>query len=255
MKLITWNVNGLRANLNKGAWSWVLDQKPDAVCLQEIKAKQAQLTEEQLDNFAEFEGVWNSAEKPGYSGVATFHRKPGVDTVIGLGMDKFDLEGRVIQTRFEDFSLFNVYFPSGTSGAHRVAFKLEFYEALLEHLDKLMKLGENIVLTGDFNTAYAEIDLARPKQNQKTSGFLPEEREMLGRYYEHGLVDSFRKLYPEKQQFSWWSARFATARENNIGWRLDYFLVSEGFFPRVKDVTIFDQVTDSDHCPVMLELK
>jgi len=255
MKLVSWNVNGLRSHMKKGAWKWIRAQKPDVICLQELKAKPEQLTAAQMKNFDGYTVVWNPAERPGYSGVATMVSAKTKEDTIGFGVPKFDVEGRVIQTRFDDFVLLNVYFPSGTTGMVRVKFKLEFYEALLEYLNKLHRAGDKIVLTGDFNTAHNEIDLARPKENQKTSGFMPEERAMLTRYFEGGFVDSFRALNPDKQQFSWWTSRFPAARKNNIGWRIDYFLVSKDLFPKVKSVTIFDKVTGSDHCPVMLELK
>lgn len=255
MKLISWNVNGLRAHLKKDSWTWIKKQKPDVICLQEIKSKPEQLTAAQMETFKGYTVAWNPAERPGYSGVATMVARKSKEEVIGFGVPKFDIEGRVIQTRFDDFILLNVYFPSGTTGMVRVKYKLEFYTALLKHIKKLHKAGEKLVITGDFNTAHNEIDLARPKQNVTTSGFMPEERAALSLYFDAGLVDSFRALYPEKQQFSWWSSRFASARANNIGWRIDYFLVSEPLFKKVKDVTIFDKVTGSDHCPLMLELK
>lgn len=255
MKLITWNVNGLRAHLKKDAWSWSAKQKADAICYQEIKARPDQLTKAQHALFEGYEVAWNPAERPGYSGVATFTSAPVEESTIGFGQPKFDEEGRVIQTKFKDFTLFNIYFPSGTSGRHRVDYKMEFYEALLGHFDALHKKSEKLVVCGDYNTAYTEMDLARPKDNQKNSGFLPEEREMLGRYFEHGFVDTFRHFNPEKVQYTWWTARSKTARANNIGWRLDYFLVSEALLPSVKNITIHDKVEGSDHCPVELVLK
>ncbi|MEX1248900.1 MAG: exodeoxyribonuclease III [Anaerolineales bacterium] len=258
MKIISWNVNGLRSHLKeeKGTWKWIHAQKPDVICLQELKAKPEQLTDAQMEKFKGYTVAWNPAEKPGYSGVATMVAKKTKEDIIGFGVPRFDREGRVIQTRFDDFVLLNVYFPSGTTGMVRVKFKLEFYEALLKHIKKLQKTGEQLVITGDFNTAHNEIDLARPKENQKTSGFMPEERAMLARYFdEAGLVDTFRHLNPDMVQYTWWTQRFPTARQNNIGWRIDYFLVSPTLFPRVKSVTIFDKVTGSDHCPSMLELK
>ncbi|MQC26082.1 MAG: exodeoxyribonuclease III [Chloroflexi bacterium] len=254
MRIITWNVNGLRAHLKKEAWEWSAKQKADAICYQEIKSRPDQLTQAQHDLFGDHDVAWNPAERPGYSGVATFTRPASKETIIGFGNSKFDEEGRVIQTRFDDFILFNVYFPSGTSGRHRVDYKLEFYEALLKYLNKLHSKGEKIVVTGDYNTAFTEMDLARPKDNEKNSGFLPEEREMLGRYFDNGFVDAFRSLHPDKVQYTWWTARSKSARENNIGWRIDYFLVSEALMPRVKSITIHDQVQGSDHCPLELVL-
>lgn len=258
MKIVSWNVNGLRSHMKpeKASWKWIKAQKPDVICLQELKAKPEQLTDAQMETFKGYTVVWNPAEKPGYSGVATMVAKKTKEDIIGFGVPKFDKEGRVIQTRFDDFVLLNIYFPSGTTGMVRVKFKLEFYEALLKHINKLHKAGENLVMTGDFNTAHMDIDLARPKQNERTSGFMPEERAMLSRFFdEAGMVDIFRTLNPEKQQFTWWTQRFPTARQNNIGWRIDYFLASKPFFKRVKDITIFDKVKGSDHCPSMLELK
>ncbi|MCW5876577.1 MAG: exodeoxyribonuclease III [Anaerolineales bacterium] len=254
MRLVTWNVNGLRSLLKRDGWNWIARQKPDVVCHQEIKVMPEQLTASQLDAFKGYEAVWNPAEKPGYSGVATLTRGARA-AELGFGQSKFDTEGRLIQTHFDDFELLNVYFPSGTSGMHRVEFKLEFYAALLEYIKALRAKGKSVIITGDFNTAHTEIDLARPKTNQRTSGFMPIEREALGHYFESGLVDSFRRLNPDKVQYTWWTQRSPSARANNIGWRLDYFLVSEDLFPKVKAVTIFDDVTGSDHCPVMLELK
>ncbi|MEX1143361.1 MAG: exodeoxyribonuclease III [Anaerolineales bacterium] len=257
MKLISWNVNGLRSHLKeeKGTWKWIRAQKPDVICLQELKARPDQLSDKQLENFKGYTVAWNPAEKPGYSGVATMVNKKTKEDIIGFGIPKFDKEGRVIQTRFDDFVLLNIYFPSGTTGMVRVKFKLEFYEALLKHINKLHKAGEKLVITGDFNTAHMEMDLARPKENQRTSGFMPEERQMLGRYFDAGLVDTFRKLNPDKVQYTWWTQRAPAARKNNIGWRIDYFLVSEGLFPKVRSVTIYDKVTGSDHCPTILEMK
>jgi exodeoxyribonuclease-3 len=255
MKIISWNVNGLRSHMKKGSWKWIKKQKPDVICLQELKAKPEQLTDAQMKTFDGYTTVWNPAERPGYSGVATMVSKKTKEDIIGFGIPKFDIEGRVIQTRFDDFVLLNIYFPSGTTGMVRVKYKLEFYKALLKHIEKLHKAGENLILTGDFNTAHNEIDLARPGQNQNTSGFMPEERAALSLFFDAGLVDAFRELNPNKQQFTWWTARFPTARLNNIGWRIDYFLVSKPFFKNVKALTIFDKVTGSDHCPSMLELK
>ncbi len=253
MRLITWNVNGLRAHLNKGAWDWTAFQKADVVCYQEIKAKPEQLTEKQMDSFGAYEKTWNPAEKLGYSGVATFSKGPVKSTTIGMGKPRFDIEGRVLQSELNDFTLFNVYFPSGQKGPERVKYKLSFYRALLKKIDALHLAGKMVIVCGDFNTAFAEIDLARPKTNKKTSGFMLEEREMLGTYYKHGLVDTFRAMHPEDIQYTWWSLR-SGARKTNVGWRLDYFLASEALLPKIKSVTIHDQVEGSDHCPVELEI-
>jgi exodeoxyribonuclease III len=251
-KITTWNVNGVRAALGKGLKEWVLSGSPDVMCLQEIKAKPEQLTAEQMD-FPGYEITWNPAERPGYSGVATMCRQQPEETSLGLGVERFDIEGRVICTRHPGFFLYNIYFPNGQRGRDRVEYKLDFYARLLEICDELHAAGEKIIITGDFNTAHQPIDLARPDENQETSGFLPEERDWVTRFLEHGFVDAYRVLYPEKVQYTWWTYRMA-ARQRNIGWRIDYFLVSEALMPQVRDVIIYDDVLGSDHCPVTLVL-
>lgn len=250
MKITTWNVNGIRAALGKGFSTWVQEEKPDVLCLQEIKAKPEQLTESQRD-FTGYSVVWNPAERPGYSGVATFQRGDQAEASLGMGEPRFDIEGRVIRTRHPGFLLFNIYFPNGQRGQDRVAYKLDFYEKLLEICDNLHSTGESIILTGDFNTAHMPIDLRNPKENEKTSGFLPEERKWVDRYLEHGFVDIYRHLYPEKVQYTWWTY-ISNARARNVGWRIDYFLISKNLVPRIQDVIIRDEVPGSDHCPVTL---
>jgi exodeoxyribonuclease-3 len=252
MKLITWNVNGLRAALRKGLHAWVSSQSPDVLCLQEVKARPEQIREEQC-GFDGYASIWNPAQRPGYSGVLTLLRGEAPEAQAGLGLERFDVEGRVIRTRHPGFLLFNVYFPSGQRGHDRVAYKLDFYAALLEQCDELHRSGQSIVITGDFNTAHRPIDLSRPNQNQRTSGFLPEERAMVQLFLDHGFVDAFRALYPERAAYTWWTYR-AGARDRNVGWRLDYYLVSEALLPRVRDVVIHDEVAGSDHCPVTLLL-
>ena len=252
MKIITWNVNGIRAALGKNALTWAFDQSPDALCLQEVKARPEQLKSDH-QAYLKMPFVWNPAERAGYSGVTTFYKDPPDEIVHGLGDPKFDVEGRIIQTRWKDIRLFNIYFPSGTRGLERVGYKLEFYEALLGLLTSLHQKGESLILTGDFNTAHQPIDLKNAKENKNTSGFLPEEREWVENYLKNGFADAFRRLYPEKVQYTWWTTRL-NARQRGIGWRLDYFLVSESLMPRVKDVIIHDQVMGSDHCPVELVL-
>lgn len=252
MKIITWNINGIRAAIGKNALTWAFGRKPDAFCLQEVKARPEQLTSNQHENL-KLPFVWNPAERAGYSGVVTFYKNEPDEIIVGLGDPKFDVEGRVIQTRWKDVRLFNVYFPSGSRGHERVGYKLEFYEALLRVLKELHNKGEKLILTGDFNTAHQPIDLKNARENKNTSGFLPEEREWVDRYLQLGFVDAFRRLYPEKVQYTWWTTRL-DARKRGIGWRLDYYLVSETLAPRVKDVIIHDQVMGSDHCPVEIVL-
>ena len=253
MKITTWNVNGIRAVAGKGFHDWVRNNAPDVLCLQEIKARPDQL--ENAENFIDgYCSYWNPAQRPGYSGVATFTQQKPDKVLFGLGDERFDTEGRVIRCDFGDLTLFNVYFPNGQRGQERVEYKLEFYALLLQICDELMTTGRQVIVTGDFNTAHCEIDLANPKENAKTSGFLPEEREWIDRYLQHGFVDAYRVLYPQRVQYTWWTYRFG-ARGRNIGWRLDYYLVSKGLMERVEDVVIFDDVLGSDHCPVSLLLK
>lgn len=245
----------MRAALGKGSWAWVETHAADIFCLQEIKSRPEQLTAEQHQILSTYPYVfWNPAERPGYSGVATFLKEEPVEVVLGMGTPDFDTEGRIIQTRFPDFRLFNIYFPNGGEENLRVPYKLDFYARLLDLCDQLHAKGEKIVITGDFNTAHQEIDLKNPKANAKSTGFLPEERVWVTRYLEHGFVDAFRKLYPERVQYTWWTYRF-NARAKNVGWRLDYYLVSEALMPRVEDVIIYDEVMGSDHCPVTLNLR
>jgi exodeoxyribonuclease-3 len=250
VKIVTWNVNGLRAALKKDALSAVLSWNPNLLCLQEIKARPDQLTDEQR-NIPGYQIIWNPAERPGYSGVATLASEEPIEIELGMNAPQFDVEGRVIHTRHPDFLLYNVYFPSGQRGRERVDYKLDFYAHLLSVCDTLHAAGEKIIITGDFNTAHMPIDLKNPKANAKTSGFLLEEREWISKFLEHGFVDVYRSLYPKREQYTWWTYRL-NARQRGIGWRLDYFLVSEALVSRVKDVIIHDEVPGSDHCPVEL---
>ena len=250
MQITTWNVNGIRAVLQKGALDWAPQLGPDVLCLQEVKAfrEQAAGLDEVL---AGYTGYWNPAKKAGYSGVAIYARVAPLEVGYGLGVSRFDDEGRVIRMKFPTFTLFNIYFPNGQRGQERVDFKLDFYAHLLEQCDQIHASGERVVITGDFNTAHREIDLKNPKGNQKTSGFLPEERVWIDRYLEHGLHDAYRRLYPEKIEYTWWTY-ITNARAKNVGWRLDYFLVSEPLMDSVKDVVIHGDIYGSDHCPVSL---
>lgn len=250
MKITTWNVNGLRAAFGKGMLDWVQLHSPDILCLQEIKVRPEQLTEEQRF-LPGYYAIWNPALRPGYSGVATWMRDKPLEETLGLGDPYFDVEGRVIRTRHPGFLLYNIYFPNGQRGQERVDYKLQFYARLLEICDRLHAAGESIVIAGDFNTAHKPIDLKNPEENENTSGFLPEERAWIDRYIEHGFVDAYRFLYPERVQYTWWTYRFG-ARRRGIGWRLDYFLISKALLPRLRDVMIHDDVPGSDHCPVTL---
>lgn len=279
IKLFSWNVNGIRALEKKGFSTWLQGAGADVVMLQETKCSPEQLTNT-LCKPDGFHAEWCAADKKGYSGVATFSRIP-MTTAHGLGDPRFDSEGRVListipfeiartaaaplesalpgempasSPRSPGFlTLFNIYFPSGSSGAVRVAFKLEFYKRFLEVVRGYIARGERVVVAGDVNTAYAEIDLARPRENRMTSGFLPEERAALGEFFAAGLADTFRLVRPTEAKYSWWS-QVTNARARNIGWRLDYFFVSANLLPHVVDADIHTDVLGSDHCPVSLTL-
>jgi exodeoxyribonuclease-3 len=253
MKLISWNVNGIRAVAKRGFLDWLDATRPDVLCLQETRAQPDQLTAE-LRQPAGYQVHWNSAQRKGYSGVATFCRSAPLAVKAGFGVDEFDVEGRVLTTEHPGFKLLNVYFPNGGRKLERLDFKLRFYAALLDHCKSLHHKGERLVLCGDYNTAHQPIDLARPKENQKTSGFLPEEREWIDRYLAHGFVDAYRALHPEETDcYTWWMY-MRNARARNIGWRIDYFLVSEALMPAISGATILSDVMGSDHCPIVLEL-
>jgi len=253
MKITSWNINGYRASLKKGFREWFEGNQADIVALQEIKVKTEQLTVDQM-TYPGYEVFWNPAERPGYSGTALFVRSELMTSgkvTLGFGDPKFDIEGRVIRLSIPQFEFFAIYFPNGGRGQDRIDYKLEFYAHLLGQCKQLMQDGKNVIITGDFNTAHTEIDLANPKANVKTSGFLPEEREWVQNFLDAGYVDSYRALYPDKIQYTYWD-QVTRARERNVGWRIDYFLVNESFQKMVKDVQIDDQIMGSDHCPIHL---
>ncbi len=253
MQITTWNVNGLRALFRKKADRWWREEQPDVLCLQEIRAQPEQLTEKQREALERNYSLWHSGKRPGYSGVTTFSETEPREIYKGIGDVKFDREGRLIQTIFPGFHLFNVYVPNGGRDLSRLDYKLEFYDHLLARCDDLHAQGEKVVICGDINTAHQAIDLRNPKENEVNTGFLPEERAWIDRFLAHGFLDPYRELYPVREEYTWWTYRF-NARKRDIGWRLDYFLISEGLMPQVEDVIIHTEVMGSDHCPVSLIL-
>ena len=248
MTILSWNINGIRAGLKKGFLDWLRKESPDVLCLQETKAAPAQLPPELLYPNG-YQACWNWAERLGYSGVATFSKIKPLKIRNGFGFPKFDREGRVLETEFEKFTLFNIYFPNGKMNDERLKYKMDFYDETLKTLLKLKKKGKKIVLCGDVNTAHKPIDLAHPKENEDVSGFLPEERAWIDKLICHGFLDSFRLFNQKPNQYSWWDVRTG-ARERNIGWRIDYHFVSENLKPLLKDAFILPDVMGSDHCPV-----
>ena len=253
MKIYSWNVNGIRAILKKGFLEWVANEKPDILCLQETKAHPDQLGFE-LTDIDNFQVSFASAEKAGYSGTATYTSIKPTKIQIGLGEKRFDREGRTIIHYYPNFVLFNIYFPNGKASKERLAYKMDYYYYLLDYLKTLKKQQANIIITGDVNTAHREIDLARPKANEKISGFLAEERKWIDQLLELGFIDSYRHFYPNKTEaYTWWSQR-SGARQRNVGWRIDYFFVSQPLLKNLQAASIHEQVLGSDHCPISIEL-
>jgi exodeoxyribonuclease-3 len=253
MKILCWNVNGIRAVKGRGFLEWLYRESPDILCLQETKAHIEQLDAD-LREPHDYQTYWNYPERKGYGGVATFTKIKPVTVKYGFEGVEFDLEGRIIITEYPDFLLMNVYFPNGKMGEERLKYKMDFYEAFLRFADSLKERGTKLIICGDFNTAHKEIDLARPKENAHVSGFLPEERAWMDKLVAHGYVDTFRHFNQEPNQYTWWDMK-TRARERNVGWRIDYFFVTENLLPMVTDAFIMPEVTGSDHCPVGIVLK
>ncbi|MCB0037349.1 MAG: exodeoxyribonuclease III [Anaerolineales bacterium] len=252
--LYSWNVNGLRATYRKGFLDWLHQTQPDVLALQETKCHPEQLTDE-LRHPAGYHTYWASAVKKGYSGVAIYSREEPLNVHVGIGNPKFDDEGRTLTAEYESFYFISTYVPSGSRDYSRVHYKLEYLDYFLyTYCAHLQATGKPLIICGDINIAHQEIDLARPKQNKKTSGFLPEERIWVDKFIEQGLIDIYRARYPERTDiYSWWSA-IGNVRQRNVGWRLDYFLISEHLVPQVADAHIHPEVMGSDHCPVSITI-
>ncbi|RKJ81081.1 exodeoxyribonuclease III [Butyricicoccus sp. 1XD8-22] len=249
MKLVSWNVNGLRACVGKGFFEFLAAENPDMMCLQETKLQPEQAP--QVDGYEEY---WCSAEKKGYSGTALFTKSEPLSVSFGLGIEEHDHEGRVITAEYEDFYLVTVYTPNSQDGLKRLDYRMQWEDAFRGHLCALDQ-KKPVVVCGDMNVAHEEIDLKNPKTNRRNAGFTDEERGKMTELLGAGFADTFRRLHPGLEgAYSWWSYRFH-AREKNAGWRIDYFLVSERLMPRVKDARILSDVFGSDHCPVLLELE
>ncbi|TRZ64809.1 exodeoxyribonuclease III [bacterium] len=253
LKIYSWNVNGLRAAHKKGFLDWLKISKGDIICLQETKALPEQLPEE-IRDIKGYESFWHSAHRKGYSGVGIYSKQIPVYSQLGIGIEKFDFEGRMILLEFDKFVLINAYFPNGGRGPERVQYKLEFYDELFFLLEKKYKDRKGVIVTGDYNTAHSEIDLARPKENAMNSGFLPEERAWIDKIINLGYVDVFRKFHKGGGHYTYWDM-FTRARDRNAGWRIDYFMVSEDFADKVIKADIHTDVMGSDHCPISIDIK
>ena len=253
MRIVSWNVNGIRAVANKGFADSIKAMDADIIGIQETKAQPDQLGPE-ITQLEGYKSWFYSAERKGYSGTALYSRIEPEDVTFGLGTDEFDHEGRTICADFGKFVLFNIYFPNGGRGDDFVKFKLRFYDCFLDRVRELESKGREVICCGDVNTAHKEIDLSNPKANSKISGFLPEERVYMDHFAEAGLTDTFRMLYPDKPEcYTWWSYKTA-ARERNVGWRIDYFFATKGLLSSVKESNMMSTVMGSDHCPVYLDL-
>jgi exodeoxyribonuclease III len=253
MKIITYNVNGVRAALNKGLATWLKEINPDMVCLQEVKADIEQIDTKIFEDLG-YHIYWNSAEKKGYSGVAILTKIKPNHVEYGCGMNVYDREGRVIRADFDGFSLMSIYFPSGSSGDERQAFKMKFLNDIKPYLLDIKTKFPNLIVAGDYNICHNAIDIHNPKANAKSSGFLPEEREWMESIINDGFVDGFRLKNEEPHHYTWWSLRFG-ARAKNMGWRIDYQLISEKLSSQLIGSKIISEAYHSDHCPVLIELK
>ncbi len=253
MKIVSYNVNGIRAAVKKGFLDWLAEEQADIICLQETKAQDEQIPVAGLARLG-YHTYSFSAQKKGYSGVAILTKKVPLDVVKGMGIEKYDAEGRFIRADYEDFSVISVYHPSGSSGEVRQAFKMQWLDDFQSYLLQLRKEKSRLIIAGDFNICHQAIDIHDPVRNAKNSGFLPEEREWMTGFLQHHFVDSFRYLHPDaKDQYSWWSYR-ANARNNNKGWRIDYIMLTENLKNEIRGAGILPQVKHSDHCPVFLRI-
>jgi exodeoxyribonuclease III len=253
VKLISWNVNGIRAAWKKGLPEFVAAENPDVLCLQETKIQLEQLTLE-LTDLPGYRSHWSMAEKKGYSGVATYTRPEPLAVATNFGSPALDTEGRVLHVEYPDFHLFNGYFPNSGMGPERLAHKMQFYDEFLSLTERLRKAGKGIVVCGDVNTAHTEIDIARPKENENTPGFMPVERAWVSKLVAHGYHDTFRIFVAEPGHYTWWDMKTG-GRARNVGWRIDYFFVSDELRGRIKAAGIMPSVQGSDHCPITLEIE
>ncbi|MDD3374678.1 MAG: exodeoxyribonuclease III [Candidatus Omnitrophica bacterium] len=253
MKILSWNVNGIRAIEKKGFVDWIKKEDPDILCIQETKCHPDQLSDNLLKPL-QYKTFWSAGEKKGYSGVSVFSKKEPESVSTKIGKKEFDCEGRNLVLDFGDFVLFNIYFPNGGVENKRVPYKMAFYNQFLKTIESFRKKSKNVIVCGDVNTAHNEIDLARPKSNQENTGFLPEERAWITKLIKKGYVDTFRHFYPEQpDHYTFWNYKTG-ARSRNVGWRLDYFFVNQEFLPKVKRSYILKDVLGSDHCPIGIEI-
>lgn len=252
MKIQSYNVNGIRAAMQKGFVDWVKESNPDVLCLQEVKAEKEQVDLKPFEDLG-YQIFWHSAQKKGYSGVAIFTKIQPEQVVIGCGIEAYDQEGRVIRADFKNCSVMSVYMPSGTTGDVRQDFKMQWLADFQEYTQNLLKTNPKLVISGDYNICHTEIDIHNPKSNANSSGFLPEERAWVSQFLESGFIDSFRYKNTNPHHYTWWSYR-ANSREKNLGWRIDYHMASKALEQHIHEVAIHQEAVHSDHCPISLQL-
>ncbi|OQY33637.1 MAG: exodeoxyribonuclease III [Spirochaetaceae bacterium 4572_59] len=251
-KLVSWNVNGIRAMEGKGLYDWMEEFQPDILCLQETKAQPEQLK----PHFLEREGYhiyFESAERKGYSGVAMYSKEKPL-SIRNMGIAEYDSEGRTLIAEFQNYTLINCYFPNSQSEGARLDYKIGYNQALQNLADSLVEQGKDVLICGDYNVAHKAIDLTHPKNNEKNPGYLPEERAWMDHFTNSGWIDTFRHFHKEPEQYTWWSYRMK-ARDKNVGWRIDYWCTNKAFIDRVEDCVIHQEIMGSDHCPIELILK
>jgi len=255
MRIISWNINGLRATAKQGFFTPLFkDERPDIVCLQETKAEPKQLPPEVRNVAGYFSYFSHPKVKKGYSGVAIYCKEEPEEIFYGIGVKKFDTEGRIVGVKYKNFTLINGYFPNGGQGPHRLKYKLEFYEAFLRFIIKLRKNGENVIFCGDVNTAHEAIDLARPKANEENTGFLPIERAWISKVIKNNFIDIWRNFNPDKKDvYTYWDQK-TRSRDRNVGWRIDYFFADLKILPKIKNAGMLPDYFGSDHCPVLIEM-
>lgn len=252
IKILSWNVNGLRSVAKKGFFEFIEKYSPDILCIQETKAREEDIPKE-LKEISDYYSYFSSPERKGYSGVGVYTKENPISVNTNLGISKFDSEGRVLILEYSNFILFNVYFPNGKMSSERLKYKMDFYKMFLDHVKNLLNQDKRLVICGDLNTAHKEIDIARPKENEKISGFLPEERAWMDIFIKTGFIDTFRHFNKNPANYSWWDYK-SKARERNVGWRIDYFFISNSLNGILKSAFILNDVFGSDHCPVGIEL-
>ncbi len=253
LKLLSWNVNGIRAIAKKGFHNWLAKQNPDILCLQETKAWKEQL-DDSLININGYSSYFSEASRKGYSGTAIYSKTTPLNVKYGIGIKEFDTEGRFIIAEYPEFVLFNIYFPNGKAREERLKYKMKFYEAFRKYSVKMIKQEKNVIVCGDVNTAHKEIDLARPGPNSNVSGFLPMEREWIDKFLSSGFIDTLRMFNKNPEIYTWWDM-ITKARERNVGWRIDYFFISNSLKNNITNAFTLPDVMGSDHCPIGIELK